>query len=134
MRTLLFSSIATLKMGMDTLTLKENVKLDSLLGHGGLFKTEGVAQGLMASALDIPVTVMKNAGEGGAWGIALLAAYAAQREEGETLEGFLDKKVFSSSPSVKLLPDEKTSKGFAAFMELYRKGLEMQKAGADALA
>ena len=77
--------MGTLKVGMDILTEKENVKVDKLLGHGGLFKTKGVGQQLMAGALNVPVAVMESAGEGGAWGIALLAAYMLRKEEGETL-------------------------------------------------
>jgi sugar (pentulose or hexulose) kinase len=128
MRSLLFSSMASLKLGMDILA-GEGVKLDRLLGHGGIFKTKGVASSLMAGALGVPVAVMENAGEGGAWGIALLAAYASLGEDGESLEDFLEKKVFQSSEVSVSEPEEKVADGFGKFMEAYKKGLDMERAG-----
>ena len=89
MRANLYSSVATLKIGMDILTQQENVTLDRLMGHGGLFKTKGVGQSIMAAAMNVPVTVMETAGEGGAWGIALLASYMKNKAEGETLDVYL---------------------------------------------
>jgi len=78
--------LGALKMGMDILFKREGVKLDLLFGHGGLFKTKGVGQSVMAAAVNVPVSVMDTAGEGGAWGIALLASYMVHKEAGETLE------------------------------------------------
>jgi sugar (pentulose or hexulose) kinase len=130
-RALLFSAIATLKTGMDILA-NENVRLDKLTGHGGMFKTEGVAQRLMASALDVPVAVMANtAGEGGAWGIALLAAYMAQKQNGETLEDFLEKNVFAGNTGNCVQPNPRDSNGFALFMRRYIDGLAIERAAVE---
>ena len=126
MRTLLFSSMGTLKLGMDILTEKEKVRLDSLLGHGGLFKTGGVGQSLMAGALNTPVSVMESAGEGGAWGIALLAAFMLQGSG--SLEEFLEKKVFVNMTSDKKDPDPKDVESFKVFFKHYAEGLEIERA------
>ncbi|GHV51298.1 ATPase [Spirochaetia bacterium] len=137
MRSLLFSTMATLKIGMDILTEKENVRLDKLLGHGGLFKTKGVGQKLMAAALKTPVAVMETAGEGGAWGIALLAAYMLQKNSsigsGESLESFLAQKVFAQNAGTLLEPDTKDVQGFDVFIKQYTKGLAIEKAAGEYL-
>jgi sugar (pentulose or hexulose) kinase len=127
MKLSLYSSLATLTIGMETLTKKEQVQIDRLLGHGGLFKAQGVAQTLMASALRIPVGVMETAGEGGAWGIALLAAYAVKKQEGEPLEAYLSKKVFHGAADSVLAPDGDIAEDFAAWLEAYRKGFDIEK-------
>jgi sugar (pentulose or hexulose) kinase len=127
MRSLLFSAMGTLKLGMDILTEKEQVRLDRLLGHGGLFKTKGVGQRLMASALGVPVGVMDSAGEGGAWGIALLAAYMRNRNTGETLEAYLAQKVFSGHEGICVEPDPRDQRGFAEFMKRYTPGLAIER-------
>jgi len=132
-RTLLFSSMATLKLGMDILTEKESVKLEQLLAHGGLFKTKEVGQRLMAAALNVPVAVMESASEGGAWGIALLAAFSSQRSENEPLESFLTNRVFGKLQVKRIDPDKKDVKGFAGFMERYKAGLAIERAAVDAL-
>ena len=132
MRCLLFSAMGTLKLGMDILTEKEHVRLDSLLGHGGLFKTKGVGQSFMAAALNAPVSVMESAGEGGAWGIALLAAYMLGGRD-MTLEQFLAEKVFAQMTSTKLEPDPDDVKGFAKFMERYTAGLAIERAAVEKL-
>jgi len=134
MRNLLFSTMGTLKIGMEIL-VKEKVKLDSLLGHGGLFKTKGVGQRLMAAALNVPVAVMESAGEGGAWGIALLAAYRAAALAGKApaLESFLAKKVFAGNKGSKVSPDKKDIAGFDAYMKRYVAGLAAEKAAVEAL-
>jgi sugar (pentulose or hexulose) kinase len=132
MRTTLYSTMATLKIGMDILTQKERVRLDRLLGHGGLFKTEGVGQAFMAAALGVPVGVMASAGEGGAWGIALLAAYLLEGG-GTTLEDFLAQKVFTSSPGTWVSPKDKDMQGFGIFMKRYTEGLAIEKAATDHL-
>jgi sugar (pentulose or hexulose) kinase len=128
MRAQLYSALATLRLGTDILAA-EGVGVDNLLGHGGFFKTEKVGQRFMAAALNVPVSVMESAGEGGAWGIALLAAYTAQGE-GLTLEEFLTRRVFADSTEYRLLPDEKDVAGFSAFMDNYKKGLTVEKAAA----
>lgn len=130
-RTLLFSSMATLKLGMETLTEKENVKLEQLVGHGGWFKTKGVGQNFMASALNVPVTVMEYAGEGGAWGIALLSAYMAHGEG--SLEGFLVDEVFANSSGIRVEPDKRDLQGFTEFMKRYKAGLAIERAAVENL-
>jgi sugar (pentulose or hexulose) kinase len=127
MRSLLFSALGTLRIGMDILTEKEQVRLDRLLGHGGLFKTKGVGQLLMASALGVPVGVMDSAGEGGAWGIALLAAYMRNRKTNETLETYLEQKVFAGNAGASVEPDPRDMRGFADFMERYTAGIVIER-------
>ncbi|GHV12333.1 ATPase [Spirochaetia bacterium] len=134
MRSLLFSTMATLKIGMDILTEKEHVRLDKLLGHGGLFKTKGVGQRLMAAALGTPVAVMETAGEGGAWGVALLAAYMLQKSSSdESLESFLAQKVFIKNAGTLVEPDVKDAEGFAGFIKQYTRGLAIEKAAGEYL-
>jgi len=136
MRTLLFSAFGALKYGMDILTEKENVCIDSLLGHGGLFKTKIVGQRLMAAALNTPISVMENsAAEGGAWGIALLAAFMLQKKIDPKicLEKYLSEKVFFNLASVKITPDPKDTESFKIFMERYTKGLKIEKAAGEYL-
>jgi sugar (pentulose or hexulose) kinase len=131
MRTLLFSSMATLKYGIDILTEKEKVRIDSLLGHGGLFKTKGVGQRFLAAVFNAPVSVMESAGEGGAWGIALLAAF--MREKDVTLEKFLAEKVFAGKTGSQIAPDPKDVESFRKFMERYTAGLKIEKAAVENL-
>ncbi|MDR2741017.1 MAG: FGGY-family carbohydrate kinase [Treponema sp.] len=132
MRTLLYSTMATLKTGMDILLKQERIHLDRLLGHGGFFKTEGVGQRFMAAALGVPVGVMASAGEGGAWGIALLAAYMLEKE-GMTLEEFLAQKVFILNSGTWASPEAKDAQGFEAFMKRYTEGLAIEKAAVEHL-
>ena len=133
MRVNLFTSLGALKTGMDILLREEGVKLDKILGHGGLFKTKGVGQNILAAAIDTPVTVMETAGEGGAWGIAVLASYLINKEEGETLEEYLDNKVFAGQEGVEVQPDENDVKGFDEFMVRYKEGLAIDRAAVDHL-
>jgi len=144
MRTLIFSAFGTLKYGMDILTEKENVKIDSLLGHGGLFKTKGVGQRYMAAAFNTPVSVMEessNSGlsaEGGAWGIALLASFRLLKKNDNaqsllTLEKFLKEKVFANLASVKINPDKKDAESFRIFMDRYAAGLKIEKTAIECL-
>ena len=107
--------------------------LDRLTGHGGLFKVEGVAQRLMASALDVPVAVMDTAGEGGPWGMALLAAYAVNRAPGESLTDYLSRRVFSNVRENCLSPNPKDRAGFAAFLNGYRAALAVERTAVNAL-
>lgn len=130
-RAQIFSALAALKTGMEILD-GEGVKIDCINGHGGLFKTPGAGQKLMAGALGTRVAVTETAGEGGAWGIALLAKYAADTK-GETLEDYLDKYVFSGSKSLVAAPDKNDEAGFAEYMDLYKKCLAAEKAAAQAL-
>jgi sugar (pentulose or hexulose) kinase len=131
MRTLLFSSMATLKYGIDILTEKEKVRIDSLLGHGGLFKTKGVGQRFMAAVFNAPVSVMESAGEGGAWGIALIASFMCEGKE--TLEKFLAEKVFAGKTGMRIEPDPKDVESFGKFMERYTAGLKIERAAVENL-
>jgi sugar (pentulose or hexulose) kinase len=128
MRVHLFTALGALKIGMDILLKQEGVKLDEILGHGGLFKTKGVGQSIMAAALNVPVSVMETAGEGGAWGIALLASYMLNKAEHETLEEYLNQKVFAEKAGMTISPDPKDAEGFEQFMKRYTKGLAIEKA------
>lgn len=127
MRTHIYSALATLKLGMDILTQKENVTVDQLLGHGGFFKTEKVGQQMMADSLSIPVSVMKSAGEGGPWGMALLASFALNKEDGQSLEKFLDGQVFSQQQATVLEPAEHGKTNFKQFLSRYMSMLEVEK-------
>jgi len=130
MRTMLLSTMASLKLGMDILA-EEGVTLTQLLGHGGLFKTPVVGQKLMAGALNVPVAVMETAGEGGAWGIALLAAYMAYNKD--PLDVFLKDYVFAGRTGTCVEPDPVDVQGFAAFMERYKAGLMVERAAVESL-
>ena len=132
MRVNLFSSLGALKIGMDILFEQEKVKLDQLLGHGGFFKTKDVGQKMMAAAMNVPVSVMETAGEGGAWGIALLASYMINKKS-EPLEAYLSEKVFAGEKGSTIAPDKKDVDGFAAFMERYKKGLVIERAAVEGL-
>lgn len=133
MRVHLFTALGALKTGLDILLKEENVQIDEMLGHGGLFKTKGVGQKIMAAAVDAPVSVMETAGEGGAWGIALLAAYRKQRGEGETLTEYLSKRVFAGEKGSRILPDRKDVEGFDAFIKRYTQGLAIERAAVETL-
>lgn len=133
MRTHLYSSLAALKAGLDLLFKEEDVKVDEMFGHGGLFKTKGVGQRIAAAAMNTPVSVMETAGEGGAWGIALLASYMQNKEEGEELQDFLNHKIFAGQKGEKLLPVKEDVEGFDQFMVRYKKGLAIEHAAVDAL-
>ena len=124
MRAQLYSALATLKIGMDIL-VNENVAIDKLLGHGGYFKTPVVGQRLMAAATNAPVSVMETASEGGAWGMAILAAYML--ENSQTLEDYLDNKVFANQPVTTIEPQQEDIQGFNQFMKNYISGLEIEK-------
>jgi len=133
MRAHLFSALGALNIGMDILFEKEKVEIDKILGHGGFFKTEGVGQTIMAAAMNVPVSVMETAGEGGAWGIALLATYMQQKESGESLDVFLDEKVFAGEKGSTVFPIQSDVDGFAAFMTRYKAGLEIEKTAVEML-
>ena len=133
MRVHLFSAVGALKLGLDILFENERVKIDTVLGHGGFFKTRGVGQKVMAAAMNVPVSVMETAGEGGAWGIALLAAYMLRKSAGEPLEGYLSNNVFAGQSGTTIAPDPTDVGGFGAFMERYKAGLVIERAAVDAL-
>ncbi|MGN0895120.1 MAG: xylulokinase [Succinivibrio sp.] len=131
-RSNLNTSLGAIRLGMNILR-KENVKVDKLLGHGGLFKTQGVGQSIMADALDIPVWVMTTAGEGGAWGIALLAAFVANRNGTATLPEFLDKCVFKDASGSEIKPNPTGVEGFNKFMERYVLCLGVERQAVECL-
>lgn len=126
-RSLVAGAMSSLKLGMDILA-KENVQVDSLLGHGGYFKTPIAGQKILAGSLNTPVSVMETAGEGGPWGMALLAAYRVHKAEGQTLESYLNEKVFASAKSVTVTPDEADVKGIDAYTEKFTASLGAEKA------
>ena len=133
-RTQVYGVFATLALGMRTLA-EEGVAIDSLLAHGGLFRTEGVAQRLLAAAVKAPVAVAPTAGEGGAWGIAVLAAYTAARSAGETrpLAAWLDEQVFADAQTVVAQPEPADVAGLEAYLDTYRAGLAIQHAAIAAI-
>ncbi|MBN2449388.1 MAG: ATPase, partial [Lentisphaeria bacterium] len=133
MRVHLFSALGALKSGLDILFEQEQVKVDQVLGHGGFFKTRDVGQRIMAAAMNVPVSVMATAGEGGAWGIALLAAYMLHRTGEEPLEDYLANRVFAGRVGTTMPPDRTDVAGFAAFMERYRAGLIIERAAVEGL-
>lgn len=133
MRTHLLSALATLKIGLDILTGEEQVSIKKLYGHGGFFKTPVVGQRMLSAAVGAPVSVMETAGEGGPYGMALLAAYALWREPGETLEDYLDNKVFANAKTSTLTADESEILGFAQFLNRYRKALDVERAAIETM-
>jgi sugar (pentulose or hexulose) kinase len=133
MRTHLFSSLGALKIGLDILFEQEQVKIDQILGHGGFFKTKEVGQKFMAAAMNVPVSVMETAGEGGAWGIALLASYMLNKAPNEPLGAYLSTKVFAGEDGTTIAPDPADVAGFTTFMERYHKGLVIERAAVDGM-
>jgi len=133
MRVNLFTSLGALKTGLDILTKEEGVKVDQIFGHGGLFKTKGVGQSILAAAIDAPVSVMETAGEGGAWGIAVLASYMINKDANESLDDFLNNKVFAGQTGTKIDPNPADVAGFNTFIERYTKGLPIERAAIDSL-
>ena len=132
MRVNLYTSLGALKIGMDLLLKEEKVKVDKLLGHGGLFKTKGVGQQILADAMNTPISVMETAGEGGAWGIAVLAAYMINKQ-GETLGDYLNAKVFAGQEGSELAPNPDGVKGFDEFIQIYKAGLPIERAAVDSM-
>ena len=131
MRSHLLTSLGAVKLGMDILTEKENVKITKITGHGGFFKTKGVGQLYLSAAMNAPVTVMDTASEGGAWGISLLAAYMTEKKEGESLSSYLDNRIFKNMSGSTIAADEETVNGFLKFMDHYKDGLEVEKAAVN---
>ena len=132
MRMHLFSALGALKIGLEIFE-QEKVKIDQILGHGGFFKTKEVGQKIMAAAMNVPVSVMETAGEGGAWGIALMASYMLQKATNEPLEAYLANKVFAKQKGTTIAPDQADVAGFTAYMERYKKGLVIERAAVDGL-
>ncbi len=130
MRAQIYASMETLKYGMEIMN-RENVAIECVYGHGGLFKTEGVGQNYLAAAIHAPVTVMETAGEGGAWGIALLADYMVYRKNGETLEDYLQNRVFTGMKQMTVAPDPLDEEGFNRYMDRFVSCIAAQKAAAE---
>ena len=130
MRAQLNAAIATLRLGMQMLREKEQVESDMLLGHGGFFKTPVVGQQILANALNVPISTMETAGEGGPWGMALLAAYMVRKEAGQTLEDYLKNKVFADAKSITVQPEAAGVAGFEVYLERYKAALAAEKAAA----
>ena len=133
MRTHILSALATLKIGLDILTQEENVQVDKLYGHGGFFKTPGVGQTMLSAAIGAPVSCMETAGEGGPYGMALLAAYMVRKGEGESLADYLDNKVFAGAAATTLMAEQSDIDGFNAFLERYKNAFPMEKAAVEGL-
>lgn len=131
MRTHLFAAFGALRIGMDILTRKENVTIEGILAHGGLFKTPIVGQKMLAAALGVPISVMGTAGEGGAWGMAILAAYMLNKKAQGSLNKFLAERVFKDVIGQEIYPEDADVKGFEDFMERYIQGLAIEQAAAD---
>lgn len=132
-RTHLFSAVGALKIGNDILFDQEDVKVDRITGHGGFFKTPVVGQKIMAAALGVPVTCMETAGEGGPWGMALLAAFMSLKNDGEKLDKFLDNRVFKGAEGSTIKPEDRDVNGFNRYMERYRACLPSERAAVDNL-
>lgn len=128
MRAHLYAALAALKIGNDILFNEENIRVDRITGHGGLFKTKGVGQRILAAAINSPISTMETAGEGGAWGIALLASYMANRAEGQTLADFLDQQVFAGEVGEEIAPIPEEVEAFNRFTQDYIAGLPIEKA------
>ena len=131
MRANLYASVGVLKIGNDILFNEEHVKVDRITGHGGLFKTKGVGQRVLAAAINSPISVMETAGEGGAWGIALLASYLVNNNNGSTLADWLESKVFAGNTGVEIAPTAEDVAGFNKWIENYKRGLAIEQAAVD---
>ena len=131
MRANLYASVGVLKIGNDILFNEEHVKVDRITGHGGLFKTKGVGQRVLAAAINSPISVMETAGEGGAWGIALLASYLINNNNGSTLADWLESNVFAGNTGVEIAPTAEDVAGFNKWIENYKRGLAIEQAAVD---
>lgn len=127
-RTNLYAAVAVLKIGNDVLFKEEQVEVDRITGHGGWFKTPEVGQRILAAAINAPISVMETAGEGGAWGIALLAGFLVNNPDGETLADYLDDRVFAGHKGVKITPTDAEVAGFDTYIESYKAGLAIEQA------
>ena len=133
MRAHLYSSLTAVKVGLDILTEKENVKIKKMMGHGGLFKTKGVGQRYLSAAINAPVEVLETASEGGAWGIALLALYVSQADK-YSLDDFLSKKIFDKNTGSEIMADEKDVEGFKTFTQRYLNAVDIERLSVEKFA
>jgi len=132
MRMHIYSSLAALKSGLDLMLREEGVKVDEMFGHGGLFKTPVVGQSVLAAAINSPVSVMETAGEGGPWGMAILASYVEEANN-RSLQDYLNEVIFAGQKITKILPKQEDVEGFDAFMKKYMAGLDIEHAAVKAL-
>lgn len=132
MRANLYSAMAALKIGLDLMLKEEGVKVDEMYGHGGYFKTKGVGTKIAAAAINAPVSVMETASEGGAWGIALLAAYM-DKKNGLSLSDYLNNNIFNNTKCEKCAPEAKDVEGFDAFIVKYKRAIAVEKAAVENL-
>ena len=129
----LYTALGALKTGLDIMLVEEGVQLDRITGHGGLYKTPKVGQQITANAINAPVSVMETAGEGGAWGIALLADYMITKADGEALDEYLENKVFNGNIGTVIDPVPEEVDGFNKFIKRYSRGLAIERAAVDNL-
>jgi len=127
MRAHLHAAVGVLKIGNDILFKEEKIKVDRITGHGGLFKTKGVGQRILAAAINSPISVMETAGEGGAWGIALLASYLVNKADRQSLPDFLDERVFGGDKGVEIAPAPEDVEGFNKYIEAYKAALPVEQ-------
>ena len=127
MRTHLYASVGVLKIGNDILFNEEKIKVDRITGHGGLFRTKGVGQRILAAAINSPISVMETAGEGGAWGIALLGSYLVNNEKKQSLADFLDESVFVGDAGIEVSPTPEDVAGFNTYIESYKAGFAYRR-------
>ena len=128
MRAHLYASVGVLKIGNDILFNEEKIRVDRITGHGGLFRTKGVGQRVLAAAITSPLSVMETAGAGGAWGIALLGSYLVNNEKKQSLADFLDEHVFAGDAGVAVSPTAEDVEGFNKYIENYKAGLPIEEA------
>jgi sugar (pentulose or hexulose) kinase len=131
MRAHLHAAVGVLKIGNDVLFNEEKIKVDRITGHGGLFKTKGVGQRILAAAINSPISVMETAGEGGAWGIALLASYLINNKKGQPLADFLEEVVFAGDAGEEIAPIAEDVAGFNTYIETYKAGLPIEEAAVN---
>ncbi len=131
MRAHLYAAVGVLKIGNDILFNEEKIRVDRITGHGGLFRTKGVGQRILAAAINSPISVMETAGEGGAWGIALLASYLVNNEKGQPLAEFLDEHVFAGDAGVEISPLPEDVEGFDKYIENYKACLPVEEAAVE---
>lgn len=132
-RSNMYSAFGVLRIGMDILYEKEHVEVAGVLGHGGIFKTPGVAQLYLATAMKTPVSVMKTAGEGGAWGASILATYMTKKKDEETLADYLANHVFAEIEGTEIKPTQDDILGFESFMDLFNEGLSVEREAGDVI-
>ena len=133
MRMHLYSALASLKIGMNILTEDEKVTIRKMYGHGGFFKTPKAGQTVCSAAINAPICLLTTAGEGGAWGISVLALYASRRQEFDSLEDFLDKEIFAKAEATELMASPEDVEGFNKFTARYIEGLKTERSATEVM-